>query len=80
MSKIPQLAPIESSMFSGHHYDPETRQMTVQFKKKDGTPGAVHVLRDVPMEKHAAFSQNASPGRYFNERIKSMYQSRKISE
>ena len=80
MTKIPELTPIESSMFSGHHYDPDTRQMTVQFKKKDGTPGPVHQIDDIPMEKHEAFVGNASPGRYFNERIKQMYPSRKIAE
>lgn len=73
MSRVPDLTPIESSMFSGHHYSPETREMTVQFKN-----GAVHVYSDVPMEKHAAFTENASPGRYFNDRIKSIYASRKI--
>lgn len=75
MPDMPPLAPIESSMFSGHHYDPTTRQMTVQFKN-----GAVHVYEDVPMEKHAAFAENASPGRFFNERIKGLYPSRKIVE
>ena len=75
MSKVPELTPIESSMFSGHHYDPTSRQMTVQFKN-----GAVHQYDDVPMERHEAFAGNASPGRYFNDRIKSQYSSRKIAE
>ena len=68
MTKIPELTPIESSMFSGHHYDPTTREMTVQFKN-----GAIHVYDDVPMEKHEAFTGSASPGKYFNDRIKQMY-------
>ena len=80
MTKIPDLAPIKSSMFSGHHYDPQTRQMTVQFKDKEGKPGAVHQIDDVPMEKHEAFTGSASPGRYFNERIKQMYPSRKVTD
>ena len=75
MPKIPDLTPIKSSMFTGHHYDPNTRQMTVQFKN-----GAVHTFDDVPMEKHEAFTGSASPGKYFNERIKQMYPSRKIAE
>ncbi len=75
MTHIPDLTPIESSMFSGHHYDPSTRQLTLQFKN-----GAVHVFDDVPMEKHEAFAGNQSPGKYFNDRIKSQYPSRKISE
>jgi KTSC domain len=79
VTKIPDLSPIESSMFSGHHYDPATRQLTVQFKK-DGKPGAVHVFDDVPIEKHDAFTQNQSPGRYFNGNIKSNFASQKIAE
>ena len=75
MAKVPDLTPIDSSMFSGHHYDPNTRQMTVQFKN-----GAVHVYDDVPMEKHEAFTGALSPGKYFNERIKSNYLSRKVAE
>ena len=75
MSKIPDLTPIESSMFSAHHYDPNSRVMTVQFKN-----GAVHQYSDVPADKHTAFTGNASPGRYFNERIKNNFASRKIKE
>lgn len=76
MTKIPDLTPIESSMFSGHHYDPDTRHMTVQFKN-----GAVHQYDDVPMDKYETFSGgNQSPGRYFNDHIKSNFVSRKIVE
>ena len=74
-SKIPDLTPISSSMFSGHHYDPATRRMHVQYKS-----GAVYAIDDVPMEKVEAFSGALSPGRYFNERIKPNYVSRKVSE
>ena len=72
---VPTLTPIKSSMFSGHTYDPNTRQMTVQFKN-----GAVHQYDDVPADKFEAFTQNASPGRYFNDRIKSNFASRKIAD
>ena len=75
MPNIPPLAPIKSSMFSGHHYDPATRQMTVQFKN-----GAIHQYDDVPMEKHEAFTGAFSPGQFFNEKIKSNYASRKVAE
>ena len=72
-AEIPPMTPIESSMFSGHHYDPNTRQLTVTFKG-----GAVHQYDDVPIEKHVAFTGAQSPGRYFNERIKNQFASRKI--
>lgn len=73
MAKIPELTPIKSSMFDGHHYDPNTRVMTVQFKN-----GAVHQFEDVGIEKHTAFTESASPGRYFNERIKGNHIGRKV--
>lgn len=73
MGDIPPLTPIESSMFEGHHYDPNTRALTVRYKN-----GATHVYDDVPMEKHTAFVGAQSPGRYFNERIKNQFASRKI--
>ena len=75
MTKIPDLTPIESSMFSAHHYDPNSRVMTVQFKN-----GSVRQYDGVPMEKHDAFTGNQSPGRYFNSKIKNNYASRKIKE
>ncbi len=75
MSKHPELTQIKSSMFTAHHYDPATRQMTVQFKN-----GSVYVYDDVPMERHEAFAGNQSPGRFFNERIKSQYPGRNVSE
>ena len=73
-AEIPQMTPIESSMFSGHHYDPNTRKLTVTFKG-----GAVHEYDDVPIEKHEAFTGALSPGRYFNDRIKSTHPSRKLT-
>ena len=73
--KIPEMTPIESSMFTHHHYDPNTRVMTVQFKN-----GAVHEYHDVPAEKHDAFTGNASPGRYFIARIKPNHIGRKLVE
>jgi hypothetical protein len=75
MTKIPELTPIESSMFSHHHYDGDTRKMTVRFKN-----GLMYEYDDVPAEKHAAFTENASPGRFFNEKIKPNHVGRKVSE
>lgn len=75
MTKPPDLAPIDSSMFSYHHYDPNSRVMTVRFKN-----GLLYQYDDVPIEKHAAFTESASPGRYFNERIKPTHIGRKVKE
>lgn len=75
MANHPDLAPIESSMFSAHHYDPDSRIMTLQFKN-----GAVHQYEDVPAEKNDAFLGNESKGRYFSAKIKPNHLGRKVSE
>jgi hypothetical protein len=75
MSKPSELAPIESSMFSHHHYNPDSRKMTVRYKN-----GALWEYDDVPAEKNDAFLGNASKGRYFNERIKPNHAGRKVEE
>lgn len=74
MKQLPELTPIESSMFSGHAYDPATRKLTLQYKN-----GSVHEYDDVPMEKYETMVGNASPGRYFNQRIRGLHVSRKIT-
>ena len=75
MAKSRELTPIESSMFDAHHYDPDTRKMTVRFKN-----GLLYEYDDVPIDKHATFTESASPGRYFNERIKPNHIGRKVDE
>lgn len=75
MTKAPELTPIKSSMFSAQHYDPNSRVLTVQFQN-----GAVHQYEDVPIDKHETFIANASPGRYFNEKIKPNHIGRKLEE
>lgn len=73
MTDKPQLTPIKSSMFSHHAYDPNARKMTVQYKN-----AGVYEADDVPIEKHQAFTENQSPGRYFNERLKANHVWRKV--
>ena len=75
INKPPEMMPIESSMFSHHHYEPNTRKMTVRFKN-----GLLYEYDDVGIDKHTAFTENASPGRYFNERIKGNHVGRKVTE
>ena len=75
MTDDPKLTPIKSSMFAAQAYDPNSRVLTVQFKN-----GAVHQYDDVPADKHFAFVGAASPGRYFNERIKGNHLGRKVKD
>lgn len=67
------FTPIDSSMLSGHHYDADSRKLTVQFKN-----GLTYEYDDVPIEKHMTMVENASPGRYFNQRIKGTHMGRKV--
>lgn len=69
----PKLTPITSSALSGHHYDPQTRQMTVQFRS-----GATWQYDDVPAEKFDAFTGAASPGSYFGSKIRDHFKGRKL--
>jgi len=62
-------------MFSHHAYDPDSRKMTVRFKN-----GTLYQADDVGIDKHATFTESASPGRYFNEHLKSNHVWRKVKE
>jgi hypothetical protein len=67
-----QLSPIDSSMFSGHHYDPSSRAMTLRYKN-----GAVWHYDGVSPDKNAAFLGSASKGQYFNAHIKNAHPGRR---
>ena len=75
MSDKPEMTPIASSMLESHHYNPDSRVLTVKFRN-----GAMHQYDDVPADKHFAFVGAASPGRYFNDKIKSNHAGRKVKE
>jgi hypothetical protein len=62
-------------MISGQHYDPNSRVLTVKFRN-----GAVHQYDDVGADKHDAFIGSASPGKFFNAKIKDNHLGRKLSE
>lgn len=65
------LTPIQSSMFKGHAYDPNKREMTVELNS-----GKRYIHSDVPAEKYEAFIGNASPGGYYNRKIKGNHTAR----
>jgi hypothetical protein len=69
-----KLSPIESSMLTAHGHDPATGKMQVQMRN-----GSVYEYDGVPLEKYAAFTGAASPGAFFNKKIKGAHTGRKIS-
>lgn len=71
-----KLTPIaDSSMLAAHGHDPETGKLRVQFKN-----GATYEYDGIPLEKYAAFTGAASPGSFFNKRIKDAYPGRKVKD
>lgn len=78
MSQLPTLQPIDSSMLTGMHHDPHTQTLTVQYKGKDGEPGAVWQHDGVGAEKAHSLEHSDSPGRYFNDKIRNVHPGRKV--
>lgn len=64
MDKLPDLTPVKSSMMAGYAYDPNTRDLVVQFNS-----GAAYRYSDVSAEKVEAMAGNKSIGAYFNAKI-----------
>lgn len=73
MSNHPPFTDIDSSVLSGHHYDPATSTLHLRFNN-----GKVWRYEDVPMEKATSLAGNASPGRYFGEKIRGLYKGREV--
>lgn len=69
----PTLSPLNSSMITGHHYDPASSKLTLSFKNGD-----TYEYSDVPMERATAFVGAASPGTFFANRIRGQYPHRKL--
>lgn len=68
-----KLTPIKSSAIQAHGHDPATGKMRVQLHN-----GKIYEYDDVPLEKYAAFTGAASPGSFWNSRIKSAHVHREI--
>ena len=69
------MRPIDSSVFTHHSYDPDTRKLRVRYHS-----GAVWEHDDVGADKFETFIGNESPGRFFNAKIKPNHPGRKVSE
>ena len=60
--------PVDSSMIDAVGYDPETRQMAVQFKG-----GKTYTYHDVDQSAHEAFVASDSIGKHFHQNVASAY-------
>jgi hypothetical protein len=67
------LTPIKSSAIVAHGHDPETGKMQVQLHN-----GKIYEYDDVGLDKYAAFTGAASPGSFWNSRIKPHHNHREI--
>lgn len=72
-SKLP-LTKLDSSLLAGFHYDPQSRDLTVEFKDS----GRRYVYKDVTAEKIEALHGADSAGAYFNRRIKGWHLSDEV--
>lgn len=63
----------DSSFITGHSYDPETQTLRIRTKT-----GATYEHPGVPPQTYAAFTGAASPGQFYNKRIKSVHASAKV--
>lgn len=75
---MPELVPVKSSQIHAIGYEPETRELHVQFHRhgyddaggKTKTPGHTYAYSDVPPEAHTALMEAESKGKHFGEHIK----------
>jgi hypothetical protein len=74
------LNPVQSSNIFAIGHDPNSAVLTVQFKTKNGDPGALYEYEAVPAEVFNAFMEAESPGRFFASEVKGKFTSRKVAD
>lgn len=72
MTKL-EFTPIESSMLEAIHHDPNTRILTVKYKN-----GSTYEHSDVGADKVEALRGAASPGTFFNKKIRNNHPGKKV--
>jgi lysyl-tRNA synthetase, class II len=60
---------LNSSALSSAQYDDETRELELTFSS-----GQTYTYHDVPKDVYDGLVSSSSPGRYYNEAIKDIYQ------
>lgn len=68
-----EMTPLNSSMLTAAGYDPETRELTVEFKN-----GSRYLYEEVSPDIFHDFLEAESQGGFFSRRIKGIYPSRKL--
>ena len=63
------FTPSESSLLTGHLYDPDTQRLTLQFRKG----GNVAHYHGVEPQTYEAFAADPSHGAFFHSRLKTGY-------
>lgn len=70
-----KMHPITSSAIRAHGHDPATGKMRVELHN-----GKTYDYSDVSLEKYAAFTGAASPGAFWNKRIKGGHMAHEIKQ
>ena len=65
MAAEPQLVPVESSVFTGHTYQPATKQLILQFKNKE-----LWAYANVGPKLYASLQKAKSLGVWFSKNIR----------
>ena len=72
--------PVQSSNIAGIGYDPDRRELRVEFKADKGGTVRVHDHVDVPPEVHSQLMAADSPGKFYRANIKDKFQSRRMPD
>ena len=64
---------LDSSNIYAFRYDNDTKVMEVQFKDRNGEPGAIYEYENVPLEEAHALNDAASHGSYFYYHIRTEF-------
>jgi KTSC domain len=73
-----ERTPVSSSQILSVGYDPESRVLEVEFKRKGEAPGGVYDYFDVEPEQHQAFMEAESLGKHFGTSIRGKYRFAKV--
>jgi hypothetical protein len=74
MADTGEMTELKSSVVKAYSYDEKTRALKVRFPNGD-----IHEFSDVGIDKVHTLAGSASPGQFFNERIKGIHQGKKVS-
>lgn len=68
-----EMIPVASSLLKSVGYDPEKKELHVEFYKR-GIQGGIYVYRGIPQKIYDAMMEDSSAGGYFIQNIKGKFE------